>query len=427
MAENAPSVVIVTGEASGDMHGAHLATSLKQALPSVRIRGVGGRKMRDAGVQLLFDSSAWSAIGIAEGLKVGPRLLTTYRKLKAGLVADPPDLVILIDFGAFNTRLGRFVHSRGMKVLYYFPPSSWNRHANYERLKEVADRVVSPFPWTPALLEDQGIRADFFGHPLLDVVRPSCSRDEFCRRFGFDASRPIVGLLPGSRAQEIIHNLPPLVASAAELLGKIPDLQFAVPPASSVDIFALMYELRRIPWVDVDAENTLADQNHQSKGIAPMSLVSRINALARTDGFKAPKSRVRIKLLPGMAYDVLAHSRAAVVTSGTATVEAAILGCPMVIIYRGSRLTTLEYKLRGGRLRFIGMPNIILDRPACPELVANAVDHSRIAELMLDLVSDSPKRARMLQDLAEVRALLGEPGAVERTTQVVLEMLGHGT
>lgn len=425
MAENAPSIVIVAGEASGDLQGAYLAARLRQALPSVRIRGVGGRKMHNAGVELIYDSSAWSAIGIAEAIKLVPRLLLILRNLKAKLKADPPDVVVLIDFGAFNVRIGKFLHSMGVKVLYYFPPSSWNRNAHCERLKEVTDRVVTPFPWSADLLKKHGFRADFFGHPLLDIVKPTMSRDEFCEQFGFDASSPIIGLLPGSRTQEIVHNMPALVIAAARMLNKIPNLQFAVPPAPSVNPFRLADELGKVAWVQVEAHNTMAELPVGSSRISSQSLANQVRSLTSSDGFKAPGSPVRIKLLPGMIHDVLAHSQAAVVTSGTATVEAAILDCPMVIIYRGSWLTALEYKLRGGKLKYIGMPNIILDRPICPELVADAATPRRIADLMLGLIPDSPARTEMLDALAEVREILGSPGAIEKTVQVVLDMLNE--
>ena len=376
MAKDAPRIMIIAGEASGDLHGAGLAAKLKEMLPEADIQGIGGRRMHDAGVKILYDSSAWSAIGIAEALKVVPRLALAFWNLRANLKSNPPDLLVLIDFGAFNFQIARGLRRSGVKVLYYFPPSSWYRDADYTGLRDTVDRVVTPFPWSAEALRKCGIRADFFGHPLLDVVKPSLPRKEFCAQFGFDAERPIIGLFPGSRTQEIANNLPVLLTSAERLLESIPELQFAVP-------------------------------------------------LAHEDEIKIPVSPVHIKLLQGMAYDVLAHSRAAVVTSGTATLEAAILGCPMVIIYRGSRLTTLEFQLRRGqRIKFIGLPNIILDRPAIPELTAENASPRRISELMLKLIPDSPERAEMLSDLAKAKTILGEPGAVEKTARVVLEMLG---
>lgn len=381
MTKDAPDIAIVAGEASGDLHGARLAARLKEMVPHAHIRGVGGPKMREAGVELLYDSSSWSAIGTAESLRLVPRLLLALSTLQAHLKARPPDAAVLIDFGAFNTRLGRRLHLAGVRVLYYFPPSSWDRNATYAGLDGIADRVVTPFPWSAEALRKRGIRADFFGHPLLDIAKPSLSREAFCARFGFDAGRPIIGLLPGSRRQELAHNLPVLMTTAGMLAEAMPELQFAIPVASSMD----------------------------------ESAISR--KAARGDG-------PPVKLLPGMAYDVLAHSRAAAIVSGTATVEAAILGCPMVIIYKGGGLTTLEFKLSRRRIHFVGMPNIILDRPAIPELTAGDASPRRVAELMLKLIDDSPERAQMMSDLEEARAALGSPGAIEKTAGVVIELLG---
>jgi len=424
MTESVPSVVIVAGEASGDLHGACLAARLKQMLPSADICGVGGRRMREAGVTLLCDSSSWGAIGITEALKLVPRLSFELRKLQSYLKTHPPNVLILIDFGAFNVRLGGSLPKGDTKVLYYFPPGSWNRNATYERLKGIPDRVVTPFPWSAEALNERGFRADFFGHPLLDVVKPGLSRDVFCKRFGLDGSRPIVVLLPGSRTQEIIYNLPALALAAARLAEPMPELQFAIPVAPSIGLKAIAEELARISWIKAEPYHA---EGAAESGIGRKSrllIAGRVRAQARRDQFAAPTSPVCIKLLSGMTYDLLAYSRAAVVASGTATVEAMILGCPMVIIYRGSRLTTLEFRLRCRNVKFIGMPNIILDREICPELIAEDASPSRISELMLKLIADTPERKEMLRGLAEAKAVLGSPGATGKTAGVVLELLG---
>ena len=423
MTERAANIMIVAGEASGDLYGARLAAKLKEVLPSIEIRGIGGRRMREADVELLYDSSSWSAIGIAEALKLVPGLYFVLLKLQAQLKAHPPDVLVLIDFGTFNVRLGRSLHSAGVKVLYYFPPSSWYRGANYSRLDGVVDRVVTPFPWSAEALRKSGFQADFFGHPLLDVVKPSLSRNAFCERFGFDIERPVIGLLPGSRTQEIVHNLPALVIAAARMLEAMPELQFAIPLATSVNPERIASELACVPWISAESYKAAGDSSSSADRAFRFSAAGRVRALAREDGFATPGSRVCVKLLPGMTYDVLAYSRAAVVTSGTATVESMILGCPMVIVYRGNRLTRLEFRLLGKRIKFIGMPNIILDRAICPELIAGEASPRRISELALKLIPDSPERAEMLNNLAEARAVLGRPGAIEKTAHVVLELL----
>ena len=412
--------MIIAGEASGDLHGAHLAARLRQSLPHVELYGIGSRMMCEAGVQLLYDSSAWSAIGISEAGKVFPRLLLAFRKLGNFLKANPPDVLVLIDFGFFNVRVGRKLCPPGTKVLYYLPPGSWRRNSDYAHLKGIPDRVVTQFPWSAQSLVENGFKADFFGHPLLDITKPGLSREEFCERFGFDPQRPIIGLLPGSRKQEIENNLPALLISAARMHKAAPDLQFAVPMAASVNMNSVARELKGIPWVDVESYSA---GNDSKSGIGELSIAGRVSAIAREDGFDIPTSAITVKLLPGMACDILAHSRAALVTSGTATLEAAILGCPMVIVYRGTRLAELEFKLRGKNIKFIGMPNIILDRAACPELILKDATPARMAELMSKLIPDSPERAKMLSDLAEVKVILGSPGAINKTADVVLELL----
>jgi len=211
-----------------------------------------------------------------------------------------------------------------------------------------------------------------------------------------------------------------MLTAAAGMLRSIPDLQFAIPPAPSVNPFALADELSRVPWIEVEAHGTKDEIPSGFGAASPESLSRRIRALV---GSEAPKSPLRIKLLPGMTYDVLAHSRASVISSGTATVEAMILGCPMVIVYRGSRVMAVEYKLLGKRIKFIGMPNIIMDRMICPEFVANDATPRRLSESALKLIQDSTERTQVLRDLAEARAVLGEPGAVKKTANVVAEML----
>jgi len=424
MSKPTPSIVIIAGEASGDLQGAMLAVRVRERIPSVRIRGVGGLKMRDAGVELLHDSSSWSAIGIVEALRLVPRLLLAQSRLVKELESDPPNLLVLIDFGAFNVRLARRLRHTGVKVLYYFPPGSWRRGSTYENLQGLVDAVVTPFPWSAETLRQKGFRAEFFGHPVLDTAKPTLSRDEFSGHLECGGSTPhskwpIVGLLPGSRAQEMKYNLPAMLLAAARLTESMPDLQFVVPVAPTMDIRAVADGLREVPWLDVRCNEPVGSTDGR-----PLQIARAVDALARREGFPQPKGPVRVHLLPGMAQDVLAYSRAAMVCSGTATIEAAVLGCPMVIIYRSSMLTWLEFRLLCKGVDFIGMPNIIADEQVCPELIYDEASPARIAQLMHGLIQDTHEREAMLEGLAEVRDALGGPGAVDRTAGLVLEMLG---
>lgn len=258
MPDYIPRVTIISGEASGDLHGAQLALALRKLLPSVRISGVGGKRMRQAGVELVADSSSWSAIGVVEALGVVPKLLRAMHGLKAYLAKNPPDLLILIDFGFFNLRLAKHV-AGSLKVLYYFPPGSWRKNATYPDLAGKVDRVVTPFSWSEASLRDQGFHVHYFGHPLLDVVHPALGRVAFCNEYGLDANRRIVGMLPGSRNQEIAYNLPALAVVGARMLKTHPDLQFVIPMASSVSINAIRDELNSVPWIEAEGVDTDSD------------------------------------------------------------------------------------------------------------------------------------------------------------------------
>ena len=261
------------------MHGACLALGIKEALPDAEISGIGGKRMRSAGVNLVDDSSSWGAIGITEALKLVPCLLIAKQKAKTYIQKNPPDILILIDFGAFNVRLRKAVDLPGMKTLYFFPPSSWKRDADYSSLKGIVDRIVTPFPWSADNLQKQGFDAEFFGHPLLDTARPSLSKSDFCERFGFDAAKPIIGLLPGSRLHEIILHLPVLIAVADILRIKIPDLQFAIPVAPSVSSDILIEELNKVRWINVESCIPKSNGVYNKLSVSHFGVLSQLNSL----------------------------------------------------------------------------------------------------------------------------------------------------
>jgi lipid-A-disaccharide synthase len=417
--------MVVAGEASGDVNGAHLAASLKKRLPGIVIEGVGGREMRDVGVSIIYDSSTWGAIGIVESLKVVPGLMLALSNLREQLRVNPPDLLILIDFGAFNTRLGRIAHALGIKVLYYFPPGSWSRSSSYKCLDGIADHVITPFPWSADVLRLRGFSADFFGHPLLDTVAPTLSKEEFCGLHGLDPESPIVALLPGSRTQEVVHNLPALMVTAARMRERNPRLQFVVALASSISCDGVTSDLADVPWLDAKCFGECGDYERGIGRGKRLRLSDRVKRIAARDKLVPPGQMIGMKFLSRLTSSALAYSRAAIVTSGTATVEAMILRCPMVIVYGGSMLTAVEYRLLARKIKFIGMPNIVADRMICPELLYNNASPQKIAELTEDLVQDGLVRAAMLRDLEEARMVLGDPDAVDKAAQVVMAMLSR--
>ncbi|MDW8321082.1 MAG: lipid-A-disaccharide synthase [Armatimonadota bacterium] len=376
------TIACVAGEASGDASCAALVQAVRQRLPGARFWGIGGRRMAEAGVQLLYDSSRWGAVGVVEALRLVPALWLAQQNLKRRLAQQPPDLLVLVDFGAFNVPLAKWAKGRGVKVFYYFPPGSWRRSLPQRNdLPQCTDCIVTPFPWSADLLRRAGANAHFVGHPLLDRVHPSLSEAEFCERLNLQPKGLRIGLLPGSRRQEVRFLLPTM-RQAAELLCQLgTDVQFVLALAPSVQD----EEVRRV----------------------------------------FTGSAVQWRVARELTYDVMAHSHLLWCCSGTATLEAAILGTPMIILYRVSRWMELEYHLRKRSLNltFIGLPNLIAQRSVCPELLQHAATPQNIVAHSLTLLPGTEQHQLQRKALQEVKSLLGEPGATDRAAQLLLECL----
>lgn len=338
--------------------------------------------MAKAGVQLLYDSSQWGAVGVVEALRVAPALWLAQQKLKHRLAQEPPELLVLVDFGAFNVPLAKWAKERGMKVFYYFPPGSWRRYLPRRNdLPSCTDCIVTPFPWSAELLRQAGANAHFVGHPLLDRVKPSLNEKEFCERLHLNPECLRIGLLPGSRRQEV-RSLLPILRRAAEMLAEQEQgVQFVLALAPSVQ----------------DEE------------------VQRVFA-----GCTVPWRIARER-----TYDVMAYSHLLWCCSGTATLEAAILGTPMIILYRGSWLMELEYHIRKRSLNltFIGLPNLIAQRSVCPELLQHSATPQNIVAHSLNLLPGTEGYRLQREALQEVKSVLGAPGATERAAQMLLECL----
>jgi len=376
------SVFLVAGEASGDWAGAMLAQALRKCRPDLRLAGIGGRRMAEAGVELLTDSSGWGAIGVFEALSKLPRVLGILRATRDFLAASPPSALVLVDCGAFNLPLARFARRRGLRTLYYFPPGSWSRRLRGDELRELVDIIATPFSWSRDRLAGGRARVECVGHPVVEAARPRISREEAYSRYRLDASKPVVALAPGSRQQELRYVLPVLAAAGALISRQIAGVQFLVPAAPTLD---------------------------------PAQVRSRL-----------ARAGVKATLLSGMDYDALQLAAAAAVCSGTATLEFTCLRIPMVVVYRASRMTTLQYRLvRGlvGGHRLAAMPNIIAGREIVRELLGSAARPETVAAEVIALVTEADRRERMRNDLEEVVAALGEPGASERTARLVLELL----
>lgn len=335
--------------------------------------------MAAEGVELLYRSDEWGAVGFSQGLAKVPVVLPAYLGLRQRVQARPPDLLVLIDFGAFNTRLGRRAKAAGVRTLYYFPPRAWDRNLrNPEFLAEVCHHVVTPFPWSAQLLARAHIPADYFGHPILDLI-PQQSTAQARTALGLPEDAQLIGLFPGSRLHEVRTNTAALLEAADQMSQPTGERLFVLSAAPG----------KAGDWVE-----------------ARMSRLPHKNVLVTRDTWAA-----------------LRASDLAILCSGSITLEAAAMNVPMVVFYRGTLGMALQYLLfYHRRLRFIAMPNILADREIVPELVTEATRPSALAQVATSLLEDADRRNRMLEGLREVAGLLGSPGAVAKTAARALYM-----
>ncbi len=355
------------GEASGDAYAAELVRALRGVAPtgsSLRFEGVGGRKLQSCGADLVADSSRWGAIGILQAFVVGPRVLRGFLVAKQALAQGDPGVFVPIDFGFMNVRLAAAAKACGWKVLYFIPPGSWRKTKQGADLPAVTDLIVTPFPWSAEILRGMGADARCFGHPLKEMVDRTPASTE----------RKGLAVLPGSRIHEVVNNLPAIAQAVREL--NVP-LEFAV--------------------------------------------AGNLNA-AKLERVWQRCSDLPASFTEGDAYGVLKRARAAAVCSGTATLEAALCSCPCVVVYRGSLSMQVEYRIRKPKFDYISLPNILLDRPAVPELIDVQATPQAIRRHLSALLADGPERQAQLDAFAELDAMLGAPSCLPQTAQLLLEL-----
>ena len=375
-------VMMVTGEASGDLHGAHLMEAVHRIHPDIQFSGMGGEALKKAGMNLLYHNQSLSVVGITEVLLKLKAIRKTLLGLKQFLEREHPDLLILIDFPDFNLRLARFAHAHGVPVLYYISPQVWAwRPGRVKLIARWVKKMIVFFPFEVPIYKAAGVDVECVGHPLLDVVKPARSKEETAKQLGLDPGKPILGLLPGSRSQELERLVPVLLDSARLIHQEVPDLQFVIPLAP---------------------------------GLTKES-VSRWTSDAC----------VPVKLAEGQTYDVMNLSDLLVMASGTATLEAALLEKPMVIIYRVSPLSYWIGKALI-RVKHIGLVNLVVGKSVAPELIQKDASPERIAREALRILNDATLRQEMTEAMTQVRRNLGEPGAVERAARIVASMLENG-
>jgi lipid-A-disaccharide synthase len=369
-------LLISAGEASGDMYAARLAAALQKRL-DVRLFGMGGPQMRAAGVDVITDYSEVSVVGITEILSHLPSLIRAMRHLVSEAAKRKPPFAILTDFPGFHLRLARKLRPHGVRNIYYICPQFWAwRPWRVRVVRRRFAQALCIFPFEEAFFGGAGVPTKFIGHPLVGNVRPTQTREEFCRQHNLDASQPIVAILPGSRHAELAQHMPVLREACALIHAQRP------------------------------AQFVLAAAAH-----------SNINELQ--SGWNAA---LKITVVESQTYNALAAADAAIVSSGTATVEAALLDAPMVVVYRVTPLTALLAKPLV-RTSYFSMVNLIAERRVVPELIQKDFTPEKVAEATLRLLNDPRAREELRLGLAEVRKRLGPPGAVDRAADAIAALL----
>jgi lipid-A-disaccharide synthase len=375
-----PSLMLVAGEASGDLHGATLARHLKRLAPSVALVGMGGPRMAEAGVGLLSDVTRLAVVGGSEAVRRVPALYRAYRRLVSRLEEGPPRAVVLIDFPEFNLRLARRAKRLGIPVIYFIPPQVWAwRRGRVRLIARLTTCVLVVFPFEVPLYEAAGARVKFVGHPLLDGLASPPTRRESRESLGIPAETPLVGLLPGSRREEVGRLLPEMVGAAALVREARPDARFVLALAPTVDRVL-------------------------------------VNSLLAT----AP---VEVSVAAGKTYEVMAASDLLLVASGTATLEAALIGTPMVVCYRVSRVSHLAGRLLI-RIPWISLANIVAGRAVVPELLQDDASGARLAAEALRLMGSPTALGAQREAFAEIRGRLGTAGVGERAARSILDIAG---
>ena len=364
----APRILISAGEPSGDLHGAGVARALLRRWPDARLYGFGGSLMRAAGVELLAHVDDLAVMGFAEVARHLPFFLRLLRDVRRRLTDEPPDLVVPIDYPGFNLRLARMAKERGIPVLYYIAPQVWAWHSS--RVRELArntDRLAVILPFEAQLFEEAGAHTAFVGHPLLDLRSEPPARAQFCSRLGLDAARPILALFPGSRAQEVRRHLSLFEAAAERVRVHRPDVQPVIAVGSAV----------------------------------PPALYASAGSVRTPDNAA-----------------LLQHASAALVKSGTTTLQAAIAGTPLVIAYRMHPLSYVIAR-RVVEVDHVGLVNLVAGERLAPEYIQGEATPDALAAALLPLLADGPERTRMLAGLARVRASLQPPpGAGDAADQI---------
>jgi lipid-A-disaccharide synthase len=374
-----PTLFLSAGEVSGDMHGAHLARALKVLRPDVRLVGVGGARMAEAGVEILADVIAHSAVGLTENLPHVMPVMKAFKQAKAEVEALRPEAVVLIDYQGANMDLARHARASGLTTVYYITPQEWlwGFKRGPAQVAKGVDHLLCVFEREAEVYRAAGGRVSFIGHPLIDILAT-----DPMPAYPVAGDRPVVALLPGSRPQEVRTLLPAFLGAAKRVLEKLPEAVVLLPIAGA----------------------------HLRDEVAE----------------KVADSGLPITVVDGQAQSILRAADVVVAASGTVTLEAAILGVPCIAAYKVSWLTAFLAK-RLLKVRHVTLPNIVAGKEVIPEFLQARANADELGQAVLRLLGDTGARAAMKREMAGVRDLLGPPGAIERAARAILADAGLAT
>jgi lipid-A-disaccharide synthase len=381
--DSARTIMIVAGESSGDLYGAKVVEAIASVAPQIEFYGIGGKEMESRGVQLLASSADLAVVGATEVLGKAGKIWKAWREIKRFIRDRKPHLAVLIDYPGFNLRLAKLFNDHAVPVLYYVSPQVWAWRPG--RITKIAKRVTKMaviLPFEASLYKKKGVDVEFVGHPLLDILEGGLTRAEARKRLGVSRDTLLIGLLPGSREQEVKGLLPPLIGAAEILASDFPASRFIIPLASTI-------------------------QKEEVQGL-----------IAR-----AAQGALPVEIVEGRTFAVMKAADLLLIVSGTATLEGAIAGVPMVIIYR---LNPLSYCI--GRMlvkvRCIGLANIVVGKKVVPELIQGDVTPQRIAHEAREILRNAAQRKAIQGEFKHITDMLGGKGASQRVARIALQMMG---
>ena len=371
---NSNSILIVAGEVSGDIHGGKLVKAIKELSPELKIAGIGGENMRSSGMELLRSVNEMSFLGFTEVIKHLPFVRKVMNELLEWIEEEHPKIVVLIDYPGFNLRLAEKAKKLGCKIIYYISPQIWAwGKGRIKKIARLIDQMIVVFPFEEELYRNAGVAVEFVGHPILENLEVNSSKEDFFSENNLNPNEKMIGLLPGSRTQEVKNHYKPMIDAVEKLKSEFPNVQSITAESPGVD---------KVVYTEIAGNNS---QKYTDK-----------------------------------THDVMKHSDLLFVASGTATLESACFGTPLLVVYRVSPISWLIGKMLVN-IDSIGLVNIVAGKKIAPELLQSELTPFRLAHEALNILKDEKSYAETSAELLKVKKLLGEPGASKKAAKLIIK------